>query len=104
VEFCDGSTLRRSALFFDTECKPQSRLAESLGCRLDERGGVRRGRYEATEVPGLYVAGNILRDVHLAIVAAAEGAKAAFGINKALTREAYVLRATGAKRIEHHGP
>ena len=76
--------------------------ARCSNCCVDS--GVRRGRYEATEVPGLYVAGNILRDVHLAIVAAAEGAKAAFGINKALTREAYVLRATGARRIEHHGP
>jgi hypothetical protein len=35
----------------------------------------------------LAVAGNTIKDVHLAIVAAAEGAKAALGINKALTRE-----------------
>jgi len=45
------------------------------------------GQYEATNVPGVYVAGNIIRDVQLSIVAAAEGARAAFGINLALTRE-----------------
>jgi 1,4-alpha-glucan branching enzyme len=43
--------------------------------------------YEATCVPGLYAAGNVLRDVQLAVVAAAEGARAAFGISAALTRE-----------------
>ena len=50
-------------------------------------GGVFCGEYEATSVPGVFVAGNIIRDVQLSIVAAAEGARAAFGINRALTRE-----------------
>jgi hypothetical protein len=49
----------------------------------------------------VFVAGNILRDVQLSIVAAAEGARAAFGINRALTREDFEQRTTGAHRIEH---
>ena len=44
-------------------------------------------------MPGVFVAGNILRDVQLSIVAAAEGARAAFGINRALTREDFARRA-----------
>ena len=40
-----------------------------------------------TDVPGVFVAGNIIDDVQLAIVAAAEGTRAAFGINRSLTRE-----------------
>jgi len=52
-------------------------------------------------VPGVFVAGNIIRDVQLSIVAAAEGARAAFGINRSLTREDFERRATGARRIEH---
>jgi thioredoxin reductase len=55
-------------------------------------GNILCKRYEATSVPGVYAAGNILKDVHLSIVAAAEGARAAFGINLALTREDFELR------------
>jgi thioredoxin reductase len=48
---------------------------------------VRTGEYEVTDVPGVYVAGDASRLVQLAIVAAAEGAKAAFAINTALVEE-----------------
>lgn len=94
IKFRNGTALSRRALFFDTPATGQSRLAESLGCRFTRRGGVKCGRYEATSVPGVFVAGNIIKDVQLAIVAAAEGAKAAFGINRALTREDFEHRAT----------
>lgn len=87
VRFAGGERLPRRALFFDTPTRQQSLLAQQLGCSFKKDGGVRCGRYEATDVPGVYVAGNTIKDVNLAIVAAAEGAKAAFGINKALTRE-----------------
>jgi thioredoxin reductase len=87
VRFTDGTSLARDAMFFDTPSHAQSRLAESLGCHFGRDGGVLCGKYEATSVPGVFVAGNIIRDVQLSIVAAAEGARAAFGINRALTRE-----------------
>jgi thioredoxin reductase len=87
VVFADGERLARDAMFFDTPSRPQSRLAESIGCKFGRNGGVLCGEYEATSVPGVFVAGNIIRDVQLTIVAAAEGARAAFGINRALTRE-----------------
>jgi thioredoxin reductase len=88
----DGERIPRRALFFDTPSSGQSRLAESLGCRFGRHGGVLSGQYEATSVPGVFVAGNILRDVQLSIVAAAEGARAAFGINRVLTREDFAHR------------
>lgn len=103
VEFTDGTRSRCAALFFDTSCSGQSRLAQSLGCQFNRSGGIRCGQYEATSVPGVFVAGNIIKDVQLAIVAAAEGARAAFGINRCLTREQYELQATGTRRIEHPG-
>ena len=87
VVFKGGERLARDAMFFDTPSHHQSRLAESLGCKFGRNGGVLCGAYEATSVPGVFVAGNIIRDVQLSIVAAAEGARAAFGINRALTRE-----------------
>jgi hypothetical protein len=50
---------------------------------------------------GVFVAGNIIKDVQLVIVAAAEGTRAAFGINRALTREDFDRKATGSRGIEH---
>lgn len=87
IVFAGGLSIERRALFFDTPSWPQSPLAEQLGCKFARHGGVLCGKYEATSVPGVYVAGNIIRDVQLSIVAAAEGTRAAFGINRALTRE-----------------
>jgi thioredoxin reductase len=87
IEFRGGRVLPRTVLFFERPADPQSRLAETLGCRLSRRGRVARGRYEAASIPGVYVAGNVIDDVQLSIVAAAEGARAAFGINRSLTRE-----------------
>jgi thioredoxin reductase len=93
VRFADGCELKCEALFFDTPCRPQSTLAAQLGCRTSQAGAIECGEYEASSTPGVFVAGNILKDVQLSIVAAAEGAKAAFGINRALTREDFALRA-----------
>ena len=104
IQFRGGRTVARSALFFDTSCRPQSELARTLGCQLNANGGIRCGRYEASSVPGVFVAGNILRDVQLSIVAAAEGARAAFGINRALTREDFRARAGLPRAIDHPGP
>ncbi|HKQ12803.1 MAG TPA: NAD(P)/FAD-dependent oxidoreductase [Steroidobacteraceae bacterium] len=92
IVFVSGRRLARSALFFDTSSSGQSRLAESLGCQFSTRGGIKCGQYEATSVAGVFVAGNIIKDVQLAIVAAAEGTRAAFGINRALTREDFDRR------------
>ena len=92
--FRDGGELPRSALFFDTPSHEQSDLAQSLGCEFTRSGGIKCGEYEATSVPGVFAAGNIIRDVQLVIVAAAEGTRAAFGINRALTREDFASRAS----------
>jgi thioredoxin reductase len=104
IVFKDGSVLPREAMFFDLPSTEQSDLARSLGCQFARHGGIKCGQYEAASVPGVFVAGNIIKDVQLAIVAAAEGTRAAFGINRALTREDFDLRATGRKRVEHTFP
>lgn len=84
VVFEDGSSLTRDALFFKTAFRQHSDLPEQLGCDFTNRGAVDTGEYEWTDVPGLYVAGDASRRVQLAVVAAAEGAQAAFAINNAL--------------------
>jgi thioredoxin reductase len=55
--------------------------------RVQRQGTVRTGKYETTHLPGLFVAGDASRAVQWAIVAAAEGAEAAFAINTGLLEE-----------------
>lgn len=88
IVFQDGGRLERAALFFNTGHHQRSPLFERLGCKLDADGDVVPERpYEETSVSGVYAAGDATRDVMLVVVAAAEGAKAAFSINKALLAE-----------------
>ncbi len=101
VVFDSGRRLPCRALFFDTPCISRSQLARKLGCQITRKGAIRCGQYEATSVPGVFVAGNLIKDVQLAIVAAAEGTRAAFGINRSLTREDFERRATGVQQVEH---
>jgi thioredoxin reductase len=98
IRFETGEHRARRALFFDTPCHPQSVLAQKLGCQMTGSKSIRCGAYAATSVPGIYAAGNILKDVHLSIVAAGDGARAAFGINRALTRQDFEMRATQSRK------
>jgi thioredoxin reductase len=79
--------LPRRALFFTTGQSQQSELAVHLGCELNEKGTIATGKYEKTHLPGLFVAGDASRAVQWVIVAAAEGAEAAFAINTDLIKE-----------------
>jgi thioredoxin reductase len=84
IEFSDGSSRECRALFFVSPCPQKSSLPANLGCEFDESGAVRCKGNAATNVPGLFVAGNVRCGLHLAIMAAAEGAEAAVAINDAL--------------------
>jgi thioredoxin reductase len=85
--FEDGTVLSRKGVFLFTEQIQRSELAGSLGCEFTEDNVVNDREMERTNVPGLYVAGNASKGLQLAIVAAAEGAKAAFSINESLVAE-----------------
>jgi thioredoxin reductase len=89
IVFTTGPPLERRALFFTTGQTQSSDLARSLGCEFNEKGTVRTGPYESTTVPGLYVAGDASRAVQWVVVAAAEGAEAAYAINQDFIREAW---------------
>jgi thioredoxin reductase len=87
IVFEGGEALPRRALFFTTGQEQRSELASALGCEFNDKGTVRTGKYETTHLHGLYVAGDASRAVQWVIVAAAEGAEAAFAINTDLLRE-----------------
>ena len=89
LRFRDGTDTPCTALFLmPFACSPSPLIAQ-LGCELDEtRSVVPTREYEKTNVPGLYVAGDASRRVQFAVVAAAEGAMAAFAINAEFVAEA----------------
>ena len=87
IVFVNGDSLTRRALFFSTGEHQRSDLPAKLGCEFTDKGAVKTGECETTNVPGVYVAGDASRRVQLVIVAAAEGAEAAFAINTALLKE-----------------
>jgi thioredoxin reductase len=87
VQLASGESLPRDALFFATGQHPQSPLAIALGCTLTRRGVVKTGTLSTTNVERVYVAGDASRDAQFAVVAAAEGVKAAVAINRALQAE-----------------
>jgi thioredoxin reductase len=87
IYFETGEALARDGLFFITGGKPDCSLATKLGCQLTAKGFVRTVGNEETNVPGLFVAGDASQGVQFAIVAAAEGALAAFEINSELIEE-----------------
>ncbi len=84
VIFADGSRLAREAMFICTHQIQGSTLPAMLGCEDFSKRSVPTDEREQTCVPGLFVAGDASRDVQMVIVAASEGAQAAFAINKYL--------------------
>jgi thioredoxin reductase len=87
IVFADGTKLPRRALFFTTGQSQRSDLVVRLGCEFNDKGTVRTGKYETTHISGLFVAGDASRAVQWVVVAAAEGAEAAFAINTDLLKE-----------------
>jgi thioredoxin reductase len=87
VAFSGGGVLERRALFFSAGQWQQSPLAERLGCDFNPKGTVATGKFEVTNIPGLFVAGDASHEAQLVIVAAAEGAEAGMAINRELTAE-----------------
>ena len=87
IVFAAGAPLARRAMFFTAGQFQRSELAIRLGCDFNDKGTVRTGKYETTHLSGLFVAGDASRAVQWVIVAAAEGAEAAFAINTDLIKE-----------------
>ncbi len=83
----NGEVVPRNSLFFVSRRAQRSDLPERLGCRID-RGRVVANRLQGVS-HGLYVAGDAARDVQFAVVAAAEGARAAYAIDRSLRTGAF---------------
>lgn len=87
VVFASGERLTVDAMFFHSDGTADVQLARGLGVQTMRNGVIRTGGYGKTHVPGVFIAGDASRHVQLAIVAAGEGAAAAFAINTELLKE-----------------
>lgn len=87
LAFEDGTTSARRALFFVSGQRQQAELAEALGCALSTDRLIECRDGVCTSTPGVFAAGNTSTGLQMAIVAAAEGAKAAWAINQAFLAE-----------------
>lgn len=97
VVFRDGSRIDCVAMFTALGLKCRSVLFDQLGCERDDGGSLIIDPVtEETSASGVYAAGDSSRDVLLVIVAAAEGAKAAIAIDRALVEVRKKAAATEA--------
>ncbi|HEX6939311.1 MAG TPA: NAD(P)/FAD-dependent oxidoreductase [Longimicrobiales bacterium] len=84
VELADGGWIALHRLFFHIGTSPASDLAHRLGCRGAETGRILVDDGQETTTPGVYAAGDITGRPQLAIVAAAEGVRAALALHRSL--------------------
>lgn len=87
IVFKNGTEAPCDAIFFVNGFKQQCDLAETFGCEMTGKGAVYANKMQQTNIPGLYVAGDVAREMHFVVVASAEGAKAGVNINKELQQE-----------------
>jgi len=92
LAFSDGSRHELSAVFSRVPFRQHSDLAEQLGCKLTEMGLVKAGEMGQTDVPGLFVAGDISTPFRQVAIAVASGAKAGAWINREMIEDDIALK------------
>jgi thioredoxin reductase len=87
VELADGRLVSRQVLFTSPRRITQDGLLTALGCDLGKGGTVLVDVAGRTSVPGVWAAGNVVRDHASVIVATSMGAVAAAAVNRDMVRE-----------------
>lgn len=90
VRFADGEEVARAGGIVAERLRQAAPFAERLGCAMTPYGGIETDGAGRTSVPGVYAAGDAacIMPAQL-VVAAAEGSRAAIGINEDMTDEAF---------------
>lgn len=86
-----GQPVPCEGLFVAAGCRPQSNLAERIGCGFLRSGAVRTSRGQRTSVPCVFVAGDAASTPYAVAVAAASGLTAAHAINQELREEDFPI-------------
>ena len=84
LRFSDGSSLPVCAAFFNIGCRPETAIAEQLGCKLAEAGTILADSRLRTSVDCVWAAGDVAGEEQLVAVAAAHGVKAAIDVYRTL--------------------
>lgn len=87
IRFSDGTVRDCVCLFVHGGQRPADSLVTCLGCTLAPNGCIRVDDEGRTGVPGLWACGDAATGTQLVVVAAAEGARAALSVNRALRAE-----------------
>lgn len=87
VRLASGETIARDAMFVHMGRHQRAPFAARLGLAFDDNHNVVVQDLERSGIPGLWVIGDASRDVQFAIIAASEGARAAYAINMELREE-----------------
>lgn len=87
VRLISGELVPLDALFVHAGQEPRNILAAQLGCQLDARGTIEAGSKQQSDVPGLFIAGDLAADIQAVAVAVADGYRAAVAINRQLREE-----------------
>lgn len=86
-----GRRYQADVIFYKLGYRVQNRLAEQLGCQLDD-GYIKVDGKQQTTVENVYAAGDIDTDRHFVVLAAAAGARAAVSIYEKLLKEAVAIK------------
>jgi thioredoxin reductase len=99
IELVDGRRFEANAFFILTEQRQRTSFAEKLGCSLvPQDRTVKTDDLQHTRARGVYAAGNASVGLQAAILAAAEGFKAAYAINDELVEDLVTERLGSAAR------
>ncbi|MCC2251484.1 NAD(P)/FAD-dependent oxidoreductase [Virgibacillus sp. AGTR] len=88
ITFAGGESITREGGFVTPEWEQASSIGRDLDCEFNDQGGIKVDRFGRTNVEGVYASGDtLLAGATQLIIAAAEGSKAALGVNAALMEE-----------------
>ncbi|WP_018750767.1 NAD(P)/FAD-dependent oxidoreductase [Paenibacillus sanguinis] len=90
----DGTAIPCRGIFFKPDLVPGSDLPEQLGCEMSDTGVVAVDMLGATNVPGVYSAGDAASRMHQAIAAASMGSLTAAAMNSQLNLEVWQSKGT----------
>jgi thioredoxin reductase len=90
IIFENGESILRKGGFVLPRWIQSSNFGKQLGCENNSAGGIGTDSFGRTNIEGIYAAGDasVIAPAQL-IIAAAEGSRAAIGINMDLTRKEF---------------
>lgn len=102
VQLLDGSKVHCRGGFVSTFWHHNGSLAQQLGCKLNERGGIWQDGHGRTSISGIYVAGDATNISPAQVtIAASDGVKAAISMNQDDTQQRLMRTAAQIRAKEH---